>query len=167
MSKSSTLFNVISSPPMAQRATPPWPAIVATLVFVFVVGQDMETHRQKLVSLRYALPQENMSSPNRLEALATPGNAALSAVSAELTYPWDSVLNLLGAENDAIRLLTLDANSDGSPNHLRIRALQTADFWAWLALLKKNPAVASASAVSVQSQDNEYVFDVAIRWRRP
>lgn len=167
MSKPSALFNVISPPPLVQRATPPWPAIVATMLFIFVLGQDMETRRQKLVSLRYALPQESTPSPNQLDAQTTPGNAALSAVSAELTYPWDSVLNLLGAENDAIRLLTLEANSDGSPNHLRIRALQTADFWSWLALLKKNPAVASASAVSVQSQDNDYVFDVAISWRRP
>lgn len=167
MSKPGALFNVISPPPMAQPTTLPWPAIVATLLFIFVAGQDMESRRQKLVSLRYALPQEGMISPNQLDALATPDNTALSAVSAELTYPWDSVLNLLGAENDAIRLLTLETNSDGSPSHLRIRALQTTDFWTWLALVKKNPAVVSASAVSVQSQDNDYVFDVAISWRRP
>ncbi|MFZ5562394.1 MAG: hypothetical protein ACOY41_12895 [Pseudomonadota bacterium] len=168
MSKATALFNVLSPPPQEpSHRRLPWPAIAATVLFIFVIGQDANAQRQRLVSLRYALMEQEFSAPHPTPSATTPDDAAQAAIAAELTYPWDSVLNFLGIENNALRLLSFEASSAGSPAHLRISALQTTAFWSWLALVKKNPAVATATAVTVQSQDSDYVFEVAITWRRP
>lgn len=157
-------LNVLAAKPVAHHRRLPWPVIAATILFMLMLGNDMSESRQKLVSLRYA---QSMSYQTDGTTSALPAAPGVDAISNELTYPWDHVLNQLQIGNDRIELLSYDATNDESANHLRVKAVQLSEFWSWLDGLKKRPQVQSVSAVSVTSQENNHVFDVAIHWSRP
>lgn len=157
-------LNVLTAKPIAFHRRLPWPVIAATILFMLMIGNDMSESRQKLVSLRYA---QTITDQTDSTLSGLPASPEVDAISRELTYPWDHVLNQLQIGNDKIELLSYDATNDEGANHLRVKAVQLTEFWSWLDGLKKRPQIQSVSAVSVTSQESNYVFDVAIHWSRP
>lgn len=161
-------FNVLLAPPAAApRAQLPWPVILATLVFLVIMGRELEAWRQQLTSLRYEAAQGLASraapAPGRDPDPDAPGRHALSA---ELTYPWDQVLNLAGQAEAPVQWTLLDAGADGDAMRLQVQAADAGAFWTWLGTLRKNPAITTATATSGQAENGRMVFDVAITWRR-
>lgn len=158
------VFNILDPKPTDIVRRLPWPAVAATLFFILTLGNDMADNRQKLAALRY---DQTLADSDNQSKSSMPSPPEMEAISTELTYPWDHVLNQLYIDHDQIEFLSYEAVNDDSPNHLRVKALQLSTFWPWLDRLKTDRRIHSVSAVSVASQEGNHVFDVAIHWRQP
>lgn len=159
-------FNVLQAPPRADLPSRlPWPVILATLVFLLVMGRQLESWRQQLALLRYdaavGADLRSMPSPD-----AEPDAPLAHALTAELTYPWDNVLNLLGEADPSVRWTQLEGSADGSALHLQVQAPDAKTFWTWLNVLRKNAANATATATQAQAENGLVVFEVSVTWRR-
>lgn len=157
-------FNVLQpSPAAAAPRQVSWAVVAATALFLVFIGRDMESQRQTLVNLRYSMVATELPAPTTADADTTV--APETALATELTFPWDSVLNFLGAEAKGVQWLTLEAGSEGQPSRLQVRATQASEFWQWLAKLRKHPAITRAVATTAQSQANDNRFEVVITWK--